>query len=193
MRKLEKKRKKLAWLPAVIIICISLTGAVAVYFVISNGIKEAEKSVSEASGIQMEDVVEGLDTIKEMTELKASGGIAASVGSPANAIYGLFIFLVAALFYGLYLLLLKQWCNRQICNQCGVYLNTELTDFAKNNTLLPQMSNMINAAMEEYESQYAMILNELLAGSSFDPESEEKKEAYCFTNIKNNWNTIKYM
>ena len=193
VQKLERKRKMRAWLPAIIIVCVLLAGAVSMYVEISSAMKGIKESASETSGIQVEDVKEMLDSAKGLYEsMSGAAEVAGSISIAGIAVYGIFIFLVVGLIYALYLFLLKWWCNCQICSKCGTYLNAELANFEKNNTLRSRMNDMVNVAVEEYEQQYAVILNELLAGSSFDPESEEKKEAYRFTEVKNSWNAIKY-
>lgn len=180
VQKLERKRKILAWLPVILVVCILLGGVVITPVI-------AAKTAEESGG-WMDKAKYVWETLQKVMDI--GGKVASAAGS--IAIIAIFLILVVVVIYALYLLFLKMWCNNQICKQCGKYLKDELAVFEQNNTLLSQMNDVITSAMEEYEEQYVALLNELLAGSSFDPDSKEKQEVNRFASIQNGWNAIKY-
>lgn len=189
VKKHERKRKILAWIPVILILCIFLTGMSAILL---NASDEMGSSPLEEDSVIWEDIKETVNSVRQDFERFKSGIEAAEKGFSGIIACVILMILAAVLIYVFYLWILKQWCDRQICNKCGTYLKAVLVDFEKNSAMLSRMGGMVNAAVEIYERQYAMMLNELLEGSDFDPGSEKKKETNRFAELKNSWNAVKY-
>ncbi|MCM1048814.1 MAG: hypothetical protein NC433_10350 [Clostridiales bacterium] len=192
VEKMEIEKKKLIRRPLTVILSVLLVGGflallIAAIFRAGSG----DSSLSDVIEI-FQIIIEIFQIIKEIITLLTAQAPAAAPAAIPGVVVVIFVVLVIVLLYKLYVFLLGQWCDRQICNECSAYLNTELADFTKNNTLLLRLNNITAGAIEEYERQYGAMLNELLAGSSFDPESTERKETNRFNEIRSSWNTIKY-
>lgn len=192
VKKIERKRKILAWFPVIIILCLFLASVTGGYIMLSNISGKVEESTAEKGDIAMEVIKEITGSMRQNYERFESGFEAVEKGLSGIIVCAIFIILVAVLIYTFYLWILKQWCDRQICNKCEIYLKAGVADFETNGTMLSRMGGIVNAAVEMYEQQYAMILSELLEGADFDSENKDKIEKDRFAELVNSWNAIKY-
>lgn len=198
VKKFQRKRKIFAWIPVIVLICILFGSAVSVYIQASTVPESAQEEIEE-SKTSKEQVVEWItQRIKEQAEQRLSPEDAAQAKEAelwvmrSIVIWVVAIILLIVVAYAFYLLFLKIWCKNQICKHCEKYLKDRLADFKQNNNLLFQMNDIIATSLEEYEQQYVALLNELLAGSCFAPDSQEKQEVNQFASIQNRWSAIKY-
>lgn len=198
VKKFERKRKIFAWIPVIVLICILFGSAVSVYIQASTVPESAQEKIEE-SKTSKEQVVEWIteQIIKPAEQRLSLEGAALASTDKIWKILIIVIWVVAIILlivvaYAFYLLFLKIWCKNQICKHCEKYLKDKLEVFKQNNNLLSQMNDIIAASLEEYEQQYAALLNELMAGSCFAPDSQEKQEVNQFVSIRNRWSAIKY-
>lgn len=192
VKKIERKRKILAWLPIIVILCLFLTSVAGGYIMRSDISRKVDESTTEKGGITAEVIREIAGSVWQDYERFESGIEAVEKGLSGIIVCAIFLILVSVLTYMFYLWILKQWCDHQICNKCGIYLKAEMADFETNDVMLSRMGGIVNTVVEMYEQQYAMILGELLEGSDFDPKSKEKIEKERFAELVNSWNAIKY-
>lgn len=198
VKKFQRKRKIFAWIPVIVLICILFGSAVSVYIQASTVPERAQEKIEE-SKTSKEQVVEWIteQIIKPAEQRLSLEGAALASTDKIWKILIIVIWVVAIILlivvaYAFYLLFLKIWCKNQICKHCEKYLKDKLEIFKQNNNLLSQMNDIIATSLEEYEEQYAALLNELMAGSCFAPDSQEKQEVNQFVSIRNRWSAIKY-
>ena len=75
---------------------------------------------------------------------------------------------------------------------CAEYLNTELIQFEQNNSLMPQVEETMQNALEEYERQYLNVLNQLFSDTKYNSGGDDEKKTNQFTVLKENWRTLNY-
>lgn len=100
------------------------------------------------------------------------------------------IVLIIITAYVLYVKKLKKWCDHRICEDCGVYLRTEVAAFEKENQLTRKADEAIAQVVADCEQQYLIILNRVFAGTKY--EERETGEASGFANLQERWNQLKY-
>ncbi|MCM1038706.1 MAG: hypothetical protein NC314_08765 [Roseburia sp.] len=101
-----------------------------------------------------------------------------------------FIIVLIVAFYVVYLKLLKLWCNAQIDKQCEDYLKTQLAQFRHNNTIMFQMEDAMQKAVEEYEEENLAALEQFFAAIERGSTGEETAEAGWFIHLKEQWERI---
>lgn len=200
VKKLNRKRKMLIWLPLLfLLLCFSfkaVTSQEQSREVIENVEAEAEKS-DENSEIRNQLINLFEEAVKNAPQ-GAVGRFLSSVVTFLGALMislgalMLFIVLLIIVLYAVYLKILKQWCNHQIQKQCGEYLKTELVQFEQNNTLMLKVDEAMKTAVEEYESQYLAVLNSIFSGTNYDFDDSKNEESDSFTVLKNEWNALKH-
>ncbi|MBD5507534.1 MAG: hypothetical protein HDR05_05685 [Lachnospiraceae bacterium] len=192
VRKLERKRKLLSWMPVIVLLCLLMAGAVVKQ---SQSRQETERIEETTDNAVMKDIAQefGEKVIKE-----ASPGIVKSVVSfirtllvSLGAFLGL-VLLVIVLLYIAYLKILKQWCNHQICKRCGEYLKTELSRFEQENGLSLKLDTVMLNAVDEYERQYMEVLNQLFTGTDYERQNQQRNEMAEWNALREQWNTLKY-
>lgn len=204
VKKLNRKRKILIWLPLLLLLlCFSLkavTSQKQSQEVIENAEVEVEKN-DENSEVRtiLTDMGKSLGekALKEVS-METVGRFLSSVITFLSALMIsmgallLFIVLLIIVLYAAYIKILKLWCNHQIRKQCEVYLKTELIQFAQNNTLMPKLDEAMKIAVEEYESQYLAILNSIFSGTNYDMDNTQNEKQDQFTALKEEWNALRY-
>lgn len=196
VKKLNRKRKILIWLPLfLLLLCFSLkavTSQKQSQEVIENAEMEAEKNDGNSEVINFL-----VEKAKEAPPEKV-GRFLSDIISFLSALmislgaFLLFIVLLIIVLYAAYIKTLKLWCNHQIRKQCGVYLKTELIQFEQNNTLMPKLDETMKNAVEEYEHQYLAILNSIFSGTNYNMDNTQNEKQDQFTVLKEEWNALRY-
>ncbi len=194
VKKLERKRKLLAWVPLIILLCLLMVGVVVRQ---GQNRQETERieETNENNSAVIKDVAQelGKKVIKE-----ASPGIVKSIAGYIRTMLvslGAFlalVLLVIVLLYIAYLKILKQWCNHQICKRCGEYLKTELSRFEQENEMALKLNTVMMNAADEYERRYMEVLNQLFAGTDYEKQEQRQNEMAEWNALREQWNTLKY-
>lgn len=203
VKKLNRKRKMLIWLPLLfLLLCFSFKAVTSQEQSreVIESVEEAEKS-DENSEVRsaLTDIGKSLgEKAEKAISPEAIGRFLSSVVTFLSALMislgalMFFIVLLIIVLYAVYLKILKQWCNHQIQKQCGEYLKIELVQFEQNNTLMLKVDEAMKTAVEEYESQYLAVLNSIFSGTNYDFDDSKNKESDSFTVLKNEWNALKH-
>ena len=200
VRKLVWKRKILAWVPLVIFLCLFVGSAI--------GNQEQSREVIESIDADSD---ADSSPIKEIAKewgskiIKDAKNDPKSIKSVLSYIITLFLALAATLgavlilvailvivLYCLYLRILKVWCNHQICSKCGMYLEKELISFTQNNNFASKLDMAMKNAMEEYERQYMIVLNNIFQGTAYDSDREQESGKTKISILRDEWNRIIY-
>ena len=185
----QLKKKIFAILPLILTILLiaSITIALTVQIMkIGNAINENEvgktvskiiSDIAEKKGIQIND-------ISSLPSIVIAGGIFELIVTSTFFI----IYIIIYIFF--YLKMLKKWCNRRICEDCGTYLRTELAAFERENKLTQKADEAISQIVEDCEQQYLTILNNIFAGTKY--EEKDTEEVSGFDDLQRKWNKLKY-
>lgn len=168
------KKNILMWLPAAIILCGCLYGIITVAPFIQEAYEMAKEIAAENKDISVI-----FTFFQEFGKLIDMGVI-------------MIVFVVICLLYAVYIKMIKKWYHKQICRKCGEYLQTELSRFEQSNDLLHKIDETIKNAIEDYEQQYLVMLNNILAGTKYDPDSEKRNTGNQFFAIREGWKALKY-
>ena len=190
VKKLVHKRKFLAWVPVLVLICFLAIGALGKPAANQNETKqvEAETDSEEGDFFLFDTVKELVRTGKIPLSNLMKWGETALISLVAVLIL---IVMIIILLYMLYLKILKQWCDNQISKRCGDYLKTELLRFEQTIDFSSKLDTaMVNAA-EEYERQYMNVLNNLFQDSPYHPgNTEQTSDAMEFDVLRIGWNRV---
>lgn len=193
----NRKRKLLMWLPFLILLFCFSFKAVTTQTQNQEMIESVEEEAEENSDVE----AFVIDFGKKAMKSASLGAIWNLLSALATflvyliiSLEALFIFLILLIIalYAAYLNMIKRWCNRQICKMCAEYLNTELIQFEQNNSLMPQVEETMQNALEEYERQYLNVLNQLFSNTKYNSDGDEEKKTNQFTVLKENWRTLSY-
>lgn len=191
VRKLDRKRKLLAWVPLLVLLCLFTVTAVAR----QEQSRQTVESVEQEDDSVLKDVA--VDYGKKAVK-SASAGVLQAVFSLILALFislgamVIFMVLVIILLYMCYLKILKIRCNHQICKRCGKYLQTELSQFQQNNSFILKLDTVMNNAAEEYERQYMEVLNSLFADTEYADKPAQQEEPAEWDALRKEWEQLKY-
>lgn len=194
VRKLVRKRKLLAWVPLLVLLCLFTTTAVVRQERSKQTVESAEQVEKENDSV-LKDVV--IDYGKKAVK-SASPGILQAVVSLILALLVslgamvIFVVLVIILLYMCYLKLLKLQCNHQVCKRCGEYLNTKLQQFEQNNSFSRKLDTVMHNAADDYDRQYMDVLNHLFSDTGYEEKHEPQDENAEWTALHEEWEQIKY-
>ncbi len=207
VRKSERLRKMLIWVPLLILLCVFMVNAVANQEKNQEIIEKAvaEENVQEADdsrqdmlldyvkehGTDILDILKKVNVSQVLSVLKPLLTVVLALIISLGSVL-IFILLLIIVVYIAYLKYLKVWCRNRICRQCGEYLQTEISSFEQNNSLVMRIDDAIKTITDEYEQQYLLILNNLISGTKFDSNNAERKEAERFATFREEWNILKY-
>ena len=192
--KLVWKRKLLAWVPLVVLLCL---------FTVTSVVRQEQSRQTLESAEQTEEKEDSLikdiagDLGKKTVE-SVSGGALQSMASLLLALLAslgvLFVavVLVIVVLYRCYLKILKRWCDNKICKRCGEYLQTELSQFQQNNSFFLKLDTVMKNAVEEYERQYMEVLNSLFADTGYADQPAQKEGAARWDTLRQEWEQLKY-
>lgn len=192
VKKLERKRKLLAWVPLIILLCLLMVGSVVRQ---GQSRQETERieETNESDNAVIKDVAQklGEKVIKEPEIVKSVVRFFRTLLVSLGAFLAL-VLLVIVLLYIAYLKILKQWCDHQICKKCGEYLKTELSCFEQESGLSLKLDIVMLNAVDEYERQYMEVLNQLLTGTDYEQQDQQQNEMAEWNALREQWNTLKY-
>jgi len=198
VRKLVRKRKILAWIPLVILLCIFVGSAIGNQAQ-NREVIESTSTESDTDNSMLKEAA--IDVGAEMIKSASSSAIMSVVSAIITLILALvislgalliFIILLMIVIYWFYLKILNTWCNHQICTKCGALLKTELIQYTQNNHLSSKLDEVMENAMNEYERQYMIVLNNIFQGSSYDSGQKQKDEKNRLTVLHDAWDKIIY-
>lgn len=198
VRKLVRKRKILAWIPLVILLCIFVGSAIGNQAQ-NREVIESTNTESDTDNSMLKEAA--IDVGAKMIKSASSSAIMSVVSAIITLILALvislgalliFIILLMIVIYWFYLKILNTWCNHQICTKCGALLKTELIQYTQNNHLSSKLDEVMENAMNEYERQYMIVLNNIFQGSSYDSGQEQKDEKNRLTVLHDAWDKIIY-
>lgn len=196
-KKLSRKTKLLMWAPVLLVLALLLIlfSVKTISYINQNRAvieSEVTKDNSEAeNGSEEKESSKKLDFVQEIKDVKKYlADMNAEPRIPMKWI--LIIAAVIVVFYAVYIISLKLWCNKQIRKRAGEYLKTETIQFEQDNTLLHKLEEVIKNSAEEYEQQYLSVLNQIFLGTNYDINCAENKKADQFTALKEEWNALKY-
>lgn len=194
VKKLERKRKILAWVPLFVLLLLLTVSAVA----------DQERNGQAAESMEMADE-NGNAVVKDVTqELGKKAAESVTVGVMQAVVsfclalivslgaFLILVLMVIGLLYMCYLKILKHWCNRQIRKRCGEYLKTELSRFEQENSLSPKVDIAMQSAADEYERQYMEILHQMFAGTAYGEQEPQQDEKAEWNALCDKWNALKY-
>lgn len=189
VKKLVRKRKFLAWVPVLVLLCLLTAGIVS-------GQGRNRQETEQAAVTEKTDDTKITDAALELgKEALKKPEIVKRVVSFFRTMFvslGAFLFLavlVIVLLYMGYLKLLKNWCDRKIERECGEYLKTELSRFEQENSFSPKVDAVMQSAADEYERQCMETLRQLLAGTGNGAQRDEMAE---WSELREKWNLLKY-
>lgn len=194
VKKLVGKRKLLAWVPLLVLLCLFTVSSVARQEQNRQTLESAEE-MKENEDSQIKDLA--IDLGKKAVQSASAGVLQAVAGSLLALIISLgsmviFLLLLIIFLYLCYLKILKQWCDHQICKKCGEYLKTELSSFEQENGLSLKLDTVMLNAVDEYEQQYMEVLNQLLTGTDYERQNQQQNEMAEWNALREQWNTLKY-
>lgn len=192
--KLVRKRKLLAWVPLIVLLCL---------FTVTSVVRQEQSRQTLESAEQMEGNEDSLieDIALELGKkaIKSlSGDVIKSVISYLSAllislgVLLIAILLVIVVLYRCYLKILKRWCDHQICKRCGEYLQTELSQFQQNNNFFLKLDTVMRNAVEEYERQYMEVLNSLFMDTGYADQPAQQEGAVRWDTLRGEWEQLKY-
>lgn len=195
IKKLVKKRKFLAWVPVLVLLCLLTAGVAAGQG--QNGQETKQTAVTEKKDdTRIKDAVVdaavewGKDTMKDPEKVRSVVGFFRSLFVSLGVLFVLAV-LVLVLLYACYLKILKSWCDRQIAKQCGEYLKTELSNFERENSLSPKVDAVMQSAADAYERQYMEVLNQLFTGTGYGKQDQQQNEMAAWNALRERWNALK--
>ena len=194
--KLVRKRKILAWIPLVILLCVFVGSAIGNQEQSIEVIESAKTdSGTDNSPIKEAAIDVGANIIKSASSSVIASVLTAIITFILALVVSLFsvlvfVILLVIVIYWFYLKMLNVWCNHQICRKCGDYLKTEFIQYTQNNDLSSMLDEVMENAMKEYERQYMIVLNNIFQGSSYDSGQEDEKSKLTF--LHDEWNKIMY-
>ncbi len=193
VKKLVQKRKVLAWVPLLVLICLFVGFSVARQEQNRQTVEQAAE-MEEQEDSPIKDIA--LDLGKKAVK-SASASVWQAVGATFSALIislgamVIFLILFVIVLYLCYLKLLKWWCNHQIRKRCGEYLKTELSRFERENELSLKLDAAMLHAVDEYERLYLEVLNQLLMGTGYG-EQKQQDEMTEWNALRGQWDEIKH-
>lgn len=192
VKRLERKRKLLACMPLIILLCLLMVGSIVRQ---GQSRQETERieETNESDNAVIKDVAQklGEKVINKPEIVKSVVGFIRTLLVSLGAFLAL-VLLVIVLLYIAYLKILKQWCNHQIWKRCGEYLKTELSRFEQENGFSSKLDAVMLNAVDEYERQYMEVLNQLLTGTDYERQNQQQNEMAEWNALREQWNTLKY-
>lgn len=196
VKELVQKRKFLAWVPVLILLCLLTVGVAAGQ---GQNRQETEQTAvtdqNDDTGIKdaaVDAAVEwGKEAIKKPEIVKTVIGFFRSL-FVSLGVFLVLVVLVFVLLYMCYLKILKSWCDRQIGKRCGEYLKTELSNFEQENSLSPKVDAVMQSAADAYERQYMEVLNQLFMGTGYGKQEQQQSEVSEWKALRERWNVLKY-
>lgn len=197
IKKIDKKRKKLALIPLLVLAVIFVIGFIGIQIQINQmveEIKETFETINSAdnndntfSGFLSNLLDSGLEEIIEK-------GADYAVDFLKKKTYPLFMIIFIVIFgsYLIYLSIIKVRFNKQIITKCSSYLNSELNQFEQNNQLSVKIDNAMKNLAAEYERQYMEILHQLFTGTQYGAEREQQSNVSNISSLREEWKKIKY-
>ncbi len=189
VKKLVRKRKILAWIPVLVLLCFLAVGAVGKQIANQNEAKQVETYADP----KLEDATKEMDQILDLIEsLESLMEVLSSTQSGAEKVLVLILVLmIITLLYVCYIKMLKKWCNHQISTQCGEYLKTELSRFEQTNEFSSKLDAAMENAAEEYERQYMTVWNNLFHNSQYYTENTVQTDnAAEFDSLRAEWHRV---
>lgn len=191
--KLVRKRKLLAWVPLIVLLCLFTVTSVVRQEQSRQTLESAEQEETEDS--LLKDIVAdlGKKTVESVSE-----GVLQSMASfllvllASLGILSIAVVLVIVVLYRCYLKILKRWCDHQICKRCGEYLQTELSQFQQNNNFFLKLDTVMRNAVEEYERQYMEVLNSLFMDTGYADQPAQQEGAVRWDTLREEWEQLKY-
>lgn len=191
--KLVRKRKLLAWVPLIVLLCLFTVTSVVRQEQSRQTLESAEQEETEDS--LLKDIVAdlGKKTVESVSE-----GVLQSMASfllvllASLGILSIAVVLVIVVLYRCYLKILKRWCDHQICKRCGEYLQTELSQFQQNNNFFLKLDTVMRNAVEEYERQYMEVLNSLFMDTGYADQPAQQEGAVRWDTLRGEWEQLKY-
>lgn len=192
VRKLVRKRKLLAWVPLVVLLCLVTVTAVARQ-------EQSREVLENATQIEQNEDSSFWDFVWDWVgeAAKSKGGLQLIANFFLAMVISLgamliFVVLVIILLYLSYLKILKMWCHHQICKRCGEYLHTQLSQFEQNNDFAIKLDTVMKNAADEYERQYMEMLNRIFTNTGYEDESVQQVENTRWDVLREQWNQLKY-
>lgn len=191
--KLVRKRKLLAWVPLIVLLCLFTVTSVVRQEQSRQTLESAEQEETEDS--LLKDIVAdlGKKTVESVSE-----GVLQSMASfllvllASLGILSIAVVLVIVVLYRCYLKILKRWCDHQICKRCGEYLQMELSQFQQNNNFFLKLDTVMRNAVEEYERQYMEVLNSLFMDTGYADQPAQQEGAVRWDTLREEWEQLKY-
>lgn len=191
--KLVRKRKLLAWVPLVVLLCLFTVTSVVRQEQSRQTLESAEQEEAEDSLLKDIAADLGKKTVESVSE-----GVLQSMASfllvllASLGILSIAVVLVIVVLYRCYLKILKRWCDHQICKRCGEYLQTELSQFQQNNNFFLKLDTVMRNAVEEYERQYMEVLNSLFMDTGYADQPAQQEGAVRWDTLREEWEQLKY-
>lgn len=191
--KLVHKRKLLAWVPLIVLLCLFTVTSVVRQEQSRQTLESAEQEETEDSLLKDIAADLGKKTVESVSE-----GVLQSMASfllvllASLGILSIAVVLVIVVLYRCYLKILKRWCDHQICKRCGEYLQTELSQFQQNNNFFLKLDTVMRNAVEEYERQYMEVLNSLFMDTGYADQPAQQEGAARWDTLREEWEQLKY-
>lgn len=191
--KLVRKRKLLAWVPLIVLLCLFTVTSVVRQEQSRQTLESAEQEETEDSLLKDIAADLGKKTVESVSE-----GVLQSMASfllvllASLGILSIAVVLVIVVLYRCYLKILKRWCDHQICKRCGEYLQTELSQFQQNNNFFLKLDTVMRNAVEEYERQYMEVLNSLFMDTGYADQPAQQEGAVRWDTLREEWEQLKY-
>lgn len=191
--KLVRKRKLLAWVPLIVLLCLFTVTSVVRQEQSRQTLESAEQEETEDSLLKDIAADLGKKTVESVSE-----GVLQSMASfllvllASLGILSIAVVLVIVVLYRCYLKILKRWCDHQICKRCGEYLQTELSQFQQNNNFFLKLDTVMRNAVEEYERQYMEVLNSLFMDTGYVDQPAQQERAARWDTLREEWEQLKY-
>ncbi len=187
----ERKRKLYAMLP-VLVVLVFLLGSIISWAVAAASDAEAAYAETQEAdtGTQI-----GEQLLNQLPDIVATvvdvGDIASSlIKNLVTVIIPAVIFgiLIVALFYVIYIKLLRRWCDRSIAKKSAEYLQKEFAGFEQSNVLGLALEENIKTAMEEFEQRHLQLFNDTFAVWGSTQENQKKTR---LDELVRKWNSIR--
>lgn len=193
VNKLVWKRKILAWLPLIILLCI-FAGNAIIKQEQSKAVVESSANADEDNAEIREEVLKiGVKALEKVTSklIKSVINFVLSLLLSIGAVL-IFIILLVIVIYVFYLKALKAWCDQQICKSCGEFLKTELSQFTQNNIFSSKLDAVMENAVNVYEQQYMIVLSNLFQDSPYGSDHEQESNRSKISLLRDEWKKIMY-
>lgn len=187
----ERKRKLYAMLP-VLVVLVFLLGSIISWAVAAASDAEAAYAETQEAdtGTQLGEQL--LNQLPDIVETVVDvGDIASSlIKNLVTVIIPAVIFgiLIVALFYVIYIKLLRRWCDRSIAKKSAEYLQKEFAGFEQSNVLGLALEENIKTAMEEFEQRHLQLFNDTFAVWGSTQENQKKTR---LDELVRKWNSIR--